>query len=70
MRPPSDKILHFLEWTIFGLAMFFMLNALAIPVKGIIELKTAAAQKQDKARLQPVSGQQQKPSLHINVTGV
>jgi hypothetical protein len=70
MRPPSDKILKYLEWALFGLAMFFMLNALAIPVKGIIELKTAATHQQEKARVQPVYGQRYKPSMRTNVTGV
>jgi len=67
MRTPSDKFLRYLQVALFGLAIFFMLNALAIPVKGLMELKTTRAQQREKVPLQPAAEQQPQPALRARI---
>lgn len=55
MRLSIDKVLRYVELVLFGLAIFFMLRALAIPVRGLMELKYT--QQPQNIYIQPVAEQ-------------
>lgn len=68
MHTPSDKFLRYLQMALFGLAIFFMLHALAIPIKGLMELKTTRTQSREQVPLQPVPVADEKEQPIIQAT--